>query len=54
MSTYLVRVKHDRGIAVFEVYAQNKEAVIKKMMEAEGCPRRAIIDIKKLKSLRGP
>ena len=43
MRRYAVRVKHDHGFINLTVHAQGREAAILTVMNAEGCPRRAIV-----------
>lgn len=42
---YTVHVRHDKGTSLFVVTSTSKEKAIALVMAAEGCPRRAIIDI---------
>lgn len=44
---YIVRVKHDSGVARLRVAAHGPAGAACRAMEAEGCPRRAILSIRK-------
>lgn len=48
MFMYVLTLKHDNGCMKLRTMAQNKSAAIDMVMEAERCPRRAII-----KTVRG-
>jgi len=42
---YMVHVKHDHGVNWIATYATSKKKAAENVMKAEGCPRRAIINI---------
>lgn len=47
---YLVKVKHDNGEINFIVTTlRGKDNAIGMVMQAEGCPRSAIVEVKKMK-----
>ena len=48
MKTYKLTLKHDTGTTDVRLHAKNKEGAIKRIMNLEGCPKRAIIKIKEV------
>lgn len=42
MYKYRVELKHDDGITVLRTSASDDEALYKKIMEVENCPKRSI------------
>lgn len=48
MSKFKLTVKHDNGTIRFHVWAQDEQAAKQAVMNAEGCPERAIVKVKKL------
>lgn len=43
---YIVRVKHDGGVARIRVAAHGRAGVASRVMQSERCPRRAILSIR--------
>lgn len=46
MNKYTLRVKHDKGIINITTWASDADAAIRIVMDAERCPRRAILSVK--------
>jgi hypothetical protein len=46
MKTYTATIKHDTGKVRLRVTASSKEAAILMICNAEGCPPRAIVNIR--------
>lgn len=47
-NTYLVTVDSDNGKVKIKTSASDEESAKKKIMQSEGCPSSAIVNIKKL------
>jgi len=45
MKIFIAKVMHDRGMMTLKVTALTKKGAINQIMQAEKCPRRAIVDI---------
>jgi hypothetical protein len=45
MKTYKIKLQHDNGKVNLIVKAENQEDAIKKVLNAENCPRSAILKI---------
>tara|TARA_R100000789_G_scaffold77250_1_gene72528 strand:- start:480 stop:683 length:204 start_codon:yes stop_codon:yes gene_type:complete len=48
MRIYAITLKHDRGTAYIETTATSSRIAKHKIMEAEGCPERAIVKIERI------
>lgn len=42
IKTYILELSHDKGKATIQVTANSEEEAITRVMNVEGCPRRAI------------
>ena len=49
MKTYKAKLKHDKGIVYLRVLAENEKDAIKRICDAEMCPKRAIEKIIEIK-----
>ena len=49
---YCAKLKHDNGLINIHTFAYTEEGAIKMIMEAEGCPRNAIVSIAEVKDGR--
>ena len=45
MNKYTLTLEHDGGVQKLTVYAKNFQSAIQQVINAEGCPERAIINI---------
>ena len=52
MTTYLFKLKHDKGTVSLYVIADNEEIAKQIVMENERCPERAIYSIRKINKLK--
>ena len=43
ISTYIIKVQHDKGVLVIKTAARSKKAAIQMVMASEGCPLSAIV-----------
>lgn len=48
MSKFAVKLKHDRGFFTLYVVARNANAARYMVREAEGCPDRAIVSVRRV------
>lgn len=53
LNTYIVKVKHDKGISKIKTTASNEKAAKDKIMKAEGCPLEAIESVTLIKESKG-
>jgi len=48
MSKFAVKLKHDRGFFTLYVVARNADTARHMVREAEGCPDRAIVSVRRV------